>query len=118
MRMVGTLLAEQDDEWQVVRRYMSTESLANARLELIDGEAEEVKGELVAARAGNFGAALARALIASGEAVVEVPSMLTARERRRVRRPGKSDPKDALAIARVPLPVLRVRGGHLGFHDA
>jgi hypothetical protein len=28
---------------------MSTESLAKARLEVIDGEAEEVRGELVAA---------------------------------------------------------------------
>jgi transposase len=56
--------------------------------------------------AGNFGAALARALVSSGEVVLEVPSVLTARERRRVRRPGKSDPKDALAIARI---VLRER---------
>jgi hypothetical protein len=34
----------------VVRRYMSAESLAKARLEVIDGDGlEEVKGELVAA---------------------------------------------------------------------
>ena len=34
----------------VVRRYMSAESLAKARLEVIDGEAvEEVREELVAA---------------------------------------------------------------------
>ena len=33
-----------------LRRYMSAESLAKARLEVIDGEAvEEVRGELVAA---------------------------------------------------------------------
>ena len=37
------------DPDKVVRRYMSTESLAKSRLEAIEGEAEEVKAELVAA---------------------------------------------------------------------
>jgi len=52
---------------------------------------------------GSYGAALARLLGAAGEAAVEVPAILTQRERRHLRRAGKSDPGDALAIARVAL---------------
>jgi transposase len=60
-----------------------------------------------------YGAAAARFLLAAGEAVVEVPPQLSHRERGRTRRAGKSDPGDALAIARVvlreqELPPVRV----------
>jgi putative transposase len=53
IRLVGAVLSEQHDEWAVARRYMSQESLAKARMAVIDGEPpdvmEEVRAELVAA---------------------------------------------------------------------
>ena len=51
----------------------------------------------------SYGAALARSLVAAGLTVREVPPQLSRRERVRTRRAGKSDPGDALAIARVTL---------------
>jgi transposase len=65
--------------------------------------------------AGSFGAALAEVLLAAGEAVVEVPAQFTDRERRSLIQRGKSDPGDALAIARLTarearLPALRRPG--------
>lgn len=61
----------------------------------------------------SFGAAAARFLLASGRDVREVPPQLSHRERARSRRAGKSDPGDALAIARVTareveLPPVRI----------
>jgi transposase len=60
-----------------------------------------------------FGAAAARFLVAAGREVREVPPQLSHRERQRTRRAGKSDPGDALAIARVTareadLPPVRL----------
>jgi len=59
-----------------------------------------------------FGAAAARRLERAGFDVREVPPHLSRRERLRTRRAGKSDPGDALAIARVAareadLPPIR-----------
>jgi transposase len=50
-----------------------------------------------------YGAAAARFLLAAGLPAMEVPPQLSHRERLRTRRAGKSDPGDALAIARVAL---------------
>jgi transposase len=61
----------------------------------------------------SYGAPAARWLLAAGLEVREVPPHLSRDERRRTRRPGKSDAGDAFAIARVTLreqelPPVRV----------
>jgi transposase len=50
---------------------------------------------------GSYGAGVARVLLAAGEDVREVPTSLSSRERQRRPTYGKSDPIDAVAIARV-----------------
>jgi transposase len=50
---------------------------------------------------GWVGRGIACFLLAEGEAVVDVRGTLTDRQRQRLRGSGKSDPRDALAIARV-----------------
>lgn len=51
--------------------------------------------------AGSYGAGLAHYLLDADENVHEVPAFLTHRERKRTPSKGKSDPSDAVAIARV-----------------
>src|SRR5919106_229462 len=51
--------------------------------------------------AGSYGAGLARHLLDADESVYEVPAFLTHRERKRDPSKGKSDPSDAVALARV-----------------
>lgn len=77
------------------------------------GWAADLKVERIGLEgSSSFGAAAARSLAGASFDVREVPPHLSRRERIRTRRAGKSDPGDALAIARVAarepdLPPIR-----------
>jgi transposase len=64
----------------------------------------------------NFGWAAAMHLVAAGAAVVEVPPLMTSRERQSRPGQGKTDPVDAVAVARITaretsLPPVRPMDG-------
>jgi transposase len=71
--------------------------LAAWSVDLVPGARIGIEGS------STFGAALGRLLVAQGTDVRDVPAHLTAAGRRASRRPGKSDPGDALVIARATL---------------
>lgn len=62
---------------------------------------------------GSYGRGFADALIAQGMRVYEVPGTITKRHRRRLRKPGKSDPQDAHAIAEAVLREGDILPQHL-----
>ena len=65
---------------------------------------------------GSYGRCLVAALAGAGFEVLQVPAWRTHRERHR-RGPGKTDPGDALSIAKVVLTASRRARGRTGARD-
>ena len=68
---------------------------------LADLGAEHAVGRVGLPGSANFGWAAAMHLVAAGATVVEVPPLMTSRERQSRPGQGKTDPVDAVAIARI-----------------
>lgn len=92
---------------QVARVTVPNSPAGNIRLLGWLAELGEVPTRVGIEGGGNWGLRLAWTLTEAGLDVREVPGHYTARERRRLRGGGRSDPRDALAIARV---VAREQG--------
>ena len=83
---------------------VSDRSFANTvagHLEALEWVTEAGAGRVGIEGSGSYGRPLALVLVAAGVEVVEVPPNMTARARRSQRSRHKSDPGDALLIARV-----------------
>lgn len=92
---------------EVTRVRVPNSPAGNTRLLGWLAELTEVPTRVGIEGGGNWGLRLAWSLTEAGLDVREVPGHYTARERRRLRGGGRSDPRDALAIARV---VAREQG--------
>lgn len=97
---------------EVARVRVPNSPAGNTRLLGWLAELAEVPERIGIEGGGNWGLRLAWTLTEAGLDVREVPGHYTARERRRLRGGGRSDPRDALAIARVvaregTLPPIR-----------
>jgi transposase len=109
MRIVGidshkaTLAACAIDETGVVLAEQTFANEPTGFAVLAAWLADQAIGRIGLEGSAGYGAAAARYLVAAGINAVEVPPQLSHRERIRTRRAGKSDPGDALAIARVTL---------------
>lgn len=100
----GSLAACAVDERGAVRAEMTFANERTGHAALARWADQVAPGAVIGIEgSATYGAALARHLVATRHAAREVPPQLTRRERIGTRRPGKSDPGDALSIARVTL---------------
>ena len=89
------------DEAGRARAEASFANTVGGHLEMLEWATGLGAGRVAIEGSGSYGRPLALVLLAAGVEVVEVPPQMTARERRGQRSRHKSDPGDALLIARV-----------------